>query len=127
MTTIYDNATKIARMQATINRCGPTAVLEIGTAGFSSILVSIALNNPVAPAPTGVGVMTMAGFPRTVTAAAGGVPAVARVRTATGGTTIIDGWTVGLSGSGAEVIVDTMNVSAGQAIDVQLATVTHAA
>lgn len=127
MTTIYDNATKIARMQATITRCGATAVLEIGTAGFGTVLLSVPLNNPVAPTPTGAGVVTMAGFPRTVAAAAGGVPAVARVRNATGGTTIIDGWTVGLAGSAAEVIVDTMNVVAGQAVDVQIVTVTHAA
>lgn len=132
MTTIYEPNVKVARMNAVTSQAGATAVLEIGTAGFATILASIPLNNPIAPTATGAGLLAMSGFPKTVNALATGTPVDARIRTATGGANIITGWKVGLAGSATggvpnEVIVDSMSLTTGQPIQVQSASVTHAA
>lgn len=125
MAVIYPNAVKIARMQAVIAAAGTTAVLEIGTAGMATVLSTIALNNPIAPTPAGAGVVTLAGFPKTDSAAdATGTAAAARIRTATGGTDIITGLTVGTSG--ADVIVASTAFVAGEPFTLTSATLTHA-
>jgi hypothetical protein len=64
------------------------------------VLATINLGNPIAGAATGAGVLTLSGFPRSDTSAdATGTAAAARIRTATGGTDIITGLTVGTSGA----------------------------
>jgi hypothetical protein len=126
MPVVYPNPVKIARMAAVVSQAGTTAVLEIGTAGMASILATITLGNPIAPAATGAGVLTLAGFPRSDTSAdATGTAAAARIRTASGGTDIITGLTVGLSG--ADVILDSLSITAGQTVTINSAVFTHAA
>ena len=122
----YPNAVKVARMNAVTTAAGTTAVLEIGTAGMASILATIVLGNPIAPAATGAGVLTLAGFPRSDTSADNtGTAAAARIRAASGGTDIITGLTVGLSG--ADVILDSLSITAGQTVTINSAVFTHAA
>ena len=126
MPSVYPNAVKITRMQAVITAAGSTAVLEIGTAGMATVLATIPLNNPIAPTPTGAGVVTLAGFPKTDPAAdATGTAAAARIRTAPGGTDVVTGWTVGTSG--ADVIVASTAFVAGEPFTLTSATLTHAA
>ncbi|CAB4159087.1 hypothetical protein UFOVP703_57 [uncultured Caudovirales phage] len=126
MPVVYPNAVKIARMAAVVAQAGTTAVLEIGTAGMASVLATINLGNPIAGAATGAGVLTLSGFPRSDTAAdATGTAAAARIRTATGGTDIITGLTVGLSA--ADVILDSLSITAGQNVTINSAVFTHAA
>jgi hypothetical protein len=126
MAVVYPNAVKVARMAAVVSQAGTTAVLEIGTTGMASILATITLGNPIAPAATGAGVLTLAGFPRSDTSAdATGTAAAARIRTASGGTDIITGLTVGLSG--ADVILDSLSITAGQTVTISSAVFTHAA
>lgn len=125
MAVTYTNAVKIARMAAVVSQAGTTAVLEIGTAAMASILVSYNLSNPIAGAATGAGLLTMSGFPRTSAASAAGTAAAARVRTATGGTDIITGLTVGTTGT--DVVLDTVTISAvGQNVTINSFTLTHA-
>ena len=126
MAVVYPNAVKIARMNAVTTAAGATAVLEIGTAGMASVLATIALGNPIAAAATGAGVLTLSGFPRSDTAADNtGAAAAARIRTSSGGTDIITGLTVGLSG--ADVILDSLSITAGQTVTINSAVFTHAA
>lgn len=129
MAVTYTNAVKIARMAAVVAQAGTTAVLEIGTAalsGSTGILATIALGNPIAGAATGAGVLTLAGFPRSDTSAdAAGTAAKAQIRTSTGaGTDVITGLTVGLSA--ADVILDSLGITAGQTVTVNSAVFTHA-
>ena len=125
MSVVYTNAVKIARMGAVTTAAGATAVLEIGTASMASILATITLGNPIAGAATGAGVLTLSGFPRSDTAADNtGTAAAARIRTATGGTDIITGLTVGLSA--ADVILDSLSITAGQTVTINSAVFTHA-
>ncbi|MGL6289218.1 MAG: hypothetical protein ACRC2H_00860 [Silanimonas sp.] len=126
MAVTYPNAVKIARMNAVTTAAGTTAVLEIGTAGMATVLATIALGNPIAGAATGAGVLTLSGFPRSDTSAdATGTAAAARIRTATGGTDIITGLTVGLSGS--DINLDSLSITAGQTVTINSAVFTHAA
>ena len=126
MAVVYPAAVKISRMNAVTTAAGTTAVLEIGTTGMASVLATIALGNPIAPAATGAGVLTLAGFPRSDTSAdATGTAAAARIRTATGGTDIITGLTVGTSGT--DVILDSLSITAGQNVTINSAVLTHAA
>ena len=125
MTVTYTNAVKIARMGAVTTAAGATAVLEIGTASMASILATITLGNPIAGAATGAGVLTLSGFPRSDTSADNtGTAAAARIRTASGGTDIITGLTVGLSA--ADVILDSLSITAGQTVTINSAVFTHA-
>jgi hypothetical protein len=126
MAVTYTNAVKVARMAAVVTQAGTTAVLEIGTAGMTTVLATINLGNPIAGAATGAGVLTLSGFPRSDTAAdATGTAAAARIRTATGGTDIITGLTVGTSG--ADIILDSLSITSGQTVTLNSAVITHAA
>ena len=126
MPVVYTNAVKISRMAAVTAAAGATAVLEIGTTGMASILATITLGNPIAGAATGAGVLTMTGFPRSDTSADNsGTAAAARIRTASGGTDIVTGLTVGLSGT--DVILDSLSFTAGQTVTINSAILTHAA
>ena len=123
MAVTYTNAVKIARMGAVTTQAGTTAVLEIGTSAMGTILATFTLNNPIAGAATGAGVLTLSGFPKNATASATGTAAAARIRT--GGTDIITGLTVGTSG--ADVILDSLSITAGQTVTLNSAVITHAA
>jgi hypothetical protein len=126
MPVVYPNAVKIARMNAVTTAAGATAVLEIGTTSMGTVLATIPLGNPIAPAASGAGVLTLAGFPRSDTSAdATGTAAAARIRTSSGGTDIITGLTVGLSA--ADVILDSLSITAGQTVTINSAVFTHAA
>lgn len=125
MAVTYTNAVKIARMAAVVSQAGTTAVLEIGTTSMGTVLATIALNNPIAGAATGAGVLTLSGFPKSDTSAdATGTAAAARIRTATGGTDIITGLTVGTSGS--DINLDSLSITAGQTVTINSAVITHA-
>jgi hypothetical protein len=125
MSVTYPNAVKVARMAAVVTQAGTTAVLEIGTSGMASILASFTLNNPIAGAATGAGVLTLSGFPKNATASATGTAAAARIRTATGGTDIVTGLTVGTSGT--DVVLDSTSITSGQTVTLSSAVITHAA
>ena len=125
MSIIYSNAVKVARMAAVVSQAGTTAVLEIGTTGMATVLATIALGNPIAGAATGAGVLTLSGFPRSDTSAdATGTAAAARIRTASAGSDVITGLTVGLSAS--DIILDSLSITAGQTVTLNSAVITHA-
>lgn len=123
MAVTYTTAVKNARLDAVVTQIGSTGVLEIGTTGMASVLATIALGNPAGT--TSGGVLTFSGFPRSDTAAdATGTAAAARIRTASGGTDIITGLTVGTSGS--DINLDSTSITAGQTVTINSASITHA-
>ena len=123
MAVTYTTAVKNARMNAVTTAIGSTGVLEIGTTGMGTVLATIPLSNPAAPgAASGVLTFTM---PQSDTSAdATGTAAAARIRTATGGTDIVTGLTVGTTGS--DINLDTTSINAGQTVTITSATITHA-
>ena len=123
MAVTYTNAVKDARMGAVVTQIGATGVLEIGTTGMASVLATIALNSTAGTSSSGV--LTFSGFPKSDTSADNtGTAAAARIRTASGGTDIITGLTVGTSG--ADIILDSTSITAGQTVTINSATITHA-
>lgn len=123
MAVTYTTAVKNARLEAVVTQIGATGVLEIGTTGMASILATIALGNPAGTAASGV--LTFSGFPRSDTSADNsGTAAAARIRTASGGTDVITGLTVGTSA--ADIILDSVSLTAGQTVTINSASITHA-
>lgn len=124
MAVTYTTAVKNARLDAVTTAIGTTGVLEIGTTGMASVLATIALGNPAA-AGASSGVLTLSGFPRSDTSADNtGTAAAARIRTATGGTDIITGLTVGTSAT--DIVLDSTSITTGQTVTINSAAITHA-
>jgi hypothetical protein len=122
MAVTYTTAVKNARLDAVVTQIGSAGVLEIGTTGMGTVLATIALGNPAGTSSGGI--LTFSGFPRSDTsAAATGTAAAARIRTASGGTDIITGLTVGTSAS--DINLDSVSITAGQTVTITSATITH--
>lgn len=125
MSVTYTTAVKNARLDAVTTAIGTTGVLEIGTTGMGTVLATINLGNPAAAGASG-GVLTFSGFPRSDTSADNtGTAAAARIRTASGGTDIVTGLTVGTSGT--DIVLDNTSINATQTVTINSATITHAA
>lgn len=123
MAVTYTIAVKNARLSAVVTQIGAVGVLEIGTTGMGTILATISLGNPAGTASGGV--LTFSGFPRSDTSADNtGTAAAARIRTASGGTDIVTGLTVGTSAS--DINLDSVSITAGQTVTITSATITHA-
>jgi hypothetical protein len=123
MSVNYTTAVKNARLGAVVTAIGTAGVLEIGTTGMGTVLATIPLANPAGT--TSGGVLTFSGFPSSDTSADNtGTAAAARIRTASGGTDILTGLTVGTSGT--DVILDSVSITAGQTVTLTSATITHA-
>ena len=121
MPAVYSATVKTARMQAVVDAIGSSGVLEVGTIGMGMVLVSFALNNPAGTVsgPT----MTLSGFPKVSNATGNGVAQAARIRTATGGTDVVTGLTVGLANT--DIVLNSMQVNSGQPVTLNGAALTH--
>lgn len=123
MAVIYSTAVKNARLNAVTTAIGTTGVLEIGTTGMATVLATIPLANPAAPGAAS-GVLTFTMPQSDISADATGTAAAARIRTATGGTDIVTGLTVGTSGT--DVILDNLSIAITQTVSINSAAITHA-
>ena len=122
MAVTYTTAVKNARLDAVVTQIGSAGVLEIGTTSMGTVLATISLGNPAGT--TSGGILTFSGFPRSDTSAdATGTAAAARIRTASGGTDIITGLTVGTSAS--DINLDSVSITTGQTVTITSATITH--
>lgn len=125
MAVVYSTAAKNARMNAVVGLIGASGTVTIGSsalAGATGVLAEVPLDNPSFTVANGV--MTVAGVPRTVDAVGTGVADKVEIRDGSG-TTIISGLTIGLPGSGAEVIINALEISTGQTVQVMIGTITH--
>lgn len=126
MAVIYSTAAKNARLNAvaaTIDAGSGAGYIQIGTTAMGTVLATIALADPCAASASG-GVLTFSGFPRSDTSAdATGTAAAARIRDSDGND-VITGLTVGASGSGADIILDTTAIDAGEIVTLNSATIT---
>lgn len=126
MAVIYSTAAKNARLDAVasvIDGGSGAGYIQIGTAAMATVLATITLADPCAAAASG-GVLTFSGFPRSDTSAdATGTAAAARIRDSNGND-VITGLTVGAAGSGADIILDTTAIDAGEIVTLNSATIT---
>ena len=125
MAVTYTTAVKNARMTAVRDQIdagsGP-GILQIGTAGMGTVLAEITLDDPCGTVSSGV--LSLSNFPRSDTSAnATGTAAAARIRDSSG-TDVIIGLTVGLSA--ADIILDSLSITAGQQVTINTAALTHA-
>ena len=121
----YPTAVKNARMTAVRDQIdagsGP-GVLQIGTTGMGTVLAEITLADPSGSIASGV--LTLSGFPRSDTSAnATGTAAAARIRDSNN-VDVITGLTVGTSS--ADIILDSVGITAGQTVTINSASITHA-
>lgn len=123
MAVVYTTAVKNARLNAVTTAIGTTGVLEIGTTGMATVLATIPLANPAAPAAAS-GVLTFTMPQSDVSADATGTAAAARIRTASGGTDVVTGLTVGTSGT--DIVLDNLSIAITQQVTINSATITHA-
>ena len=123
MAVTYTTAVKNARLSAVVTAIGGTGVLEIGTSAMGTVLATIALDATAGTVSSGV--LTLSSFPKSDSSAdATGTAAAARIRTASGGTDIVTGLTVGTSGS--DINLTSTSITAGQTVTISSATITHA-
>lgn len=123
MAVTYTTAVKNARLSAVVSQIGSTGVLEIGTAGMATVLATIALDATAGTVSGGM--LTFSGFPKSdASADATGTAAAARIRTASGGTDIVTGLTVGTSGQ--DINLNSTSIAVGQTVTINSATITHA-
>ena len=126
MAVTYPTAVKTARMTAVrdlIDAGSGPGVLQIGTTGMASILAEITLNDPSGTISSDV--LSLSGFPKSDTSANNtGTAAAARIRDSNGND-VITGLTVGLSA--ADIILDSVSITAGQTVTINSAAITHAA
>ena len=121
----YPTAVKNARMTAVrdlIDAGSGPGVLQIGTTGMGTVLAEITLADPSGSIASGV--LTLSGFPRSDTSAnATGTAAAARIRDSNN-VDVITGLTVGTSS--ADIILDSVGITAGQTVTINSASITHA-
>jgi hypothetical protein len=126
MAVTYSTACKTARLNAVVAQidagAGP-GTFEIGTAGMAVVLAVLTLADPCA---TVSGATLTFDFDPDITdssANASGTAAAAQIKDSNG-TVIISGLTVGLSAS--DIILDSVSITAGQAVTLTTGTIAHA-
>lgn len=124
MAVTYRASLRTTRMNAVltdIDNHASVARLQIGTAGFGSTLVDIALNDPSFSVSGDV--MTLLGVPKSAVAGNTGTAAAARIRDG-GGIDIVTGLTVGTSAT--DIILSSTSITNGQTVSITAGTITHA-
>ena len=124
MAVTYAATLKTTRMNAVVTAIDAGAgagKLEIGTAGMALVLATITLGDPSATVSGSV--LTLSGMPKSDTAAdASGTAAAARIRDSNNAD-VVTGLTVGTSA--ADIILDTVSITAGQTVTINSGTLTH--
>ncbi len=126
MAVIYSTAAKTARLNAVVAQidagAGP-GTLEIGTTAMGTVLAVLTLADP---SGTVSGAVLTFDFDPDITdssANATGTAAAAQIKDSNG-TVVISGLTVGTSA--ADIILDSVSITAGQAVTLTTGTITHA-
>lgn len=124
MAITYSTTVKNNRLTQVLNAIDGGAgngILKIGTTGMATTLVSVTLAKP--SATVSAGVLTFSGLPKSGTASATGTAAAAQITDSTGAL-VVDGLTVGTSGT--DIIIDNTSITTGQTVNFNAtSTITH--
>ncbi len=129
MAVTYSTAAKTARMQAIadlIDAGSGPGTIEIGSAAMASVLATLSLADPCGSAASGVLTLDFDPDIEDSSADATGTTAAAQIKDSDG-TVVISGLTVGMAGSGADIILINTNIVTGQPVLLTTGTITHAA
>lgn len=116
------------RLQAIIDHIddsGGPGTLVVGTSalsGATGVLFTLTLDVPMGTISTRT--LTFAGTPIDTSATAAGTAAKAEIRDV-GGNVVVSGLTVGISGSGANIIMDTVSITVSRPVRLVSGTITH--
>lgn len=122
----YIASLKSTRMQAVITALDANAspaFIEICTAAFAAVLVTITLSKPSFTESGGV--ITMSGVPKSGVASGTGTAAVARMKDGGATNVVINNLTVGTSGS--DINLNSVSITSGQTVTLTSGTITHSA
>jgi len=123
---ILSEAAKNAKLNcvvAGIDAGSSNGYISICTASYGTVLATINLNDPCGTVAGGI--LTFSGFPKTTTASGTGTAAIARIRTSANADAVVD-LTVGLPGSGANIILATTAISSGGTVTMDALSIVHA-
>lgn len=112
--TTYTTVEKTERQTGTMQRLNGGSLRFVGAAG--QIIAQGPLNNPAGTVLNGVG--SFAGFPKNVTPTLFDVPIAKAQLVDSAGVVRGDDVTVGLAGSGAEIIVSKLTPTTGDTINI---------
>lgn len=119
----YVTAVKNTRMTAVLNAIDAgsgAGKINIYTAGYAALLVSIALADP--SGTVNAGALTLAGMPKSGTGGGAGNAAIARILDSAD-TVVAEGLTVGTVGT--DIIIDNVNIAVGQNVNITAGIITH--
>ena len=119
----YVTAVKNTRMTAVLNAIDAgsgAGKINIYTAGYAALLVSIALADP--SGTVNAGALTLAGMPKSGTGGGAGTAAIARILDSAD-TVVAEGLTVGTVGT--DIIIDNVNIAVGQNVNITAGIITH--
>jgi hypothetical protein len=125
----YATTLKSARMTAVINAIdvnASPAFIEICTASYAAVIVTITLSDPSFVEGSPPGTITMLSPPKSGTASLAGTntAAVARIKDG-GGNVIVNNLTVA-SPSGGDINLNSTSITLSQVVTITAATITHA-
>lgn len=126
MAVTYSTAVKTARMQAVANAIDAgvgAGTLEIGTTAMGTVLATFQLVEPCGTVSGAVLTLDFDPDISDVSADATGTAAAAQIKDGSG-VVVISGLTVGTSG--ADIILDSVSITAGQTVTLTAGTLTHA-
>lgn len=109
-----------SKTQAASTGTALAGTLVIGTSGMAATLATF--NLQTTPFTVSGSVATLQGTPLSATAAATGTAAAAQIKN-NAGTVIVDGLTVGTSGT--DIIISSTAITSGQTVQVTSGTLTH--
>ena len=119
----YSTTLKSTRMTAVrdaIDAGSGAGKINIYTAAYAALLVSINLADPSGTIANGV--LTLSGMPKSGAATGAGNAAIARI-VDSADTVIADGLTVGTSGT--DIVIDNVNIAVGQNVNITAGSITH--
>jgi len=115
-------ATRMAAVLAAIDAGSGAGKLEIGTAGMASVLATLTLADPSGSVAGAVLTLDFDPDISDTSADASGTAAAARIRDSDNND-VVTGLTVGTSG--ADIILDSVNITAGQTVTLLTGAITH--
>ncbi|MEI6478565.1 MAG: hypothetical protein WCO52_06275 [bacterium] len=124
MGVIYASTVRTSRMNAVetaLDAGAGAAYLEIGDAGFATVLVTFTLSDPAGTVSGDV--LTGNSMPKSATAGNSGTAAGARLKDSTG-TVVASGLTVGTVGTNV-IISPSTTITSGQSCSLTALTLTH--
>jgi hypothetical protein len=120
----YDPALKDTRMNAVLSAIDSNAspgTMELGSAGFTTIIAVIPLSKP--SFSESAAVLTMLGAPKSAAAIGSGTAVLARIKDG-GGVVHINNLSVGVSG--ADINLSNTTITVGQTVTINGGTITAA-